>query len=78
MINGRAKPNCYHMTRIARGVVRGYMIWTLPLGNNAVMTADAGANHLGMINAISRHRFPQGRKFIVTEFASVTTGYVCC
>lgn len=46
----------------------------LPPCHYIVMTADAGADHLGVIDPVRRHRPPGSRKLVVTQFAGITAG----
>jgi len=57
MVNARAQPTRYHVAAIAR-FDGGNMIDTLTLRDRIVMTAGAGADHLTVIDATGRHRFP--------------------
>ena len=71
MIHRRYRPCRRNMTDIT-GLVGGNMGGPLARGNNTVMTALAGTNHLTMIHTTGRDRYPRRRACRMTFIAGRT------
>ena len=59
------------MTRITL-ITTVDVIGSFATGDNTIMTADTGPNHLRVVNCGNRYRHPCRRRFLMTEFASIT------